>query len=413
MHFPDAHRRSLPHVALSGATGAMAPRAASVASSLILADAAPSKFTLPSSPYFALTKDAAGTTARLTIDGFIGGYIDYWTGEENGKSSASLKKELKSLGAVQTLEIDCNSPGGILLEGIEMNIALAALVESGVTVNFNVGAVCASAATMPAMAATTIRITDLSLFMIHEVSTDWAYGSIEDLEKTIGVMKKMNTTLTTAYSNRNTKLDAAAISAMVAAETWFTGAEAVENGFADELVSVSKITACAGIAQLDMSKAPDHIKALAARILNDATADSAEVAKLKADLATALAAVETATAASTELTAQVEVLTATVTALTTKDEVKEPVKDEVKILDVAVPAVAAVKTLAIVNKWEIKAFDAAIASGASLDQIRARFLAPNPDAPKLPKGGLADIENHATQPVGALDPDAVYREMNK
>ena len=79
--------------------------------------------------------------------------------------------------------------------------------------------------------------------MIHNA---WTYtsGGAEELRRTADELERLNGQIADIYAARTGK-DKDEIAAMMSAETWMSGKEAKEAGFADELIENKKIAACA------------------------------------------------------------------------------------------------------------------------------------------------------------------------
>lgn len=74
--------------------------------------------------------------------------------------------------------------------------------------------------------------------MIHNA---WTYtgGGAEDLRKTADELERLNGQIADIYAARTGK-EKDEIAAMMSAETWMSGKEAKEAGFADELIENKK-----------------------------------------------------------------------------------------------------------------------------------------------------------------------------
>ena len=92
--------------------------------------------------------------------------------------------------------------------------------------------------------------------MIHNASGS-VYGDANDMEQMAEFLKQNTDLIAGIYAER-TKIDIEEIKELMSAETWFTGEQAVDKGFADELTDVQEITN-----RLDLSvfnKVPDLAK---------------------------------------------------------------------------------------------------------------------------------------------------------
>lgn len=152
-----------------------------------------------------------------------------WFG--GGISAKRFADDLKALGDIKTLNVRINSPGGSVFDGTTI---YNQLVQHKATVNVFIDGIAASAASYVAMAGDTIKIAENGLFMIHNA---WGItiGNAADMRKQAEVLDKIDSTIVTTYKKR-TKQSEDKLKDWMAAETWFTGAEAVENGFADAIM---------------------------------------------------------------------------------------------------------------------------------------------------------------------------------
>lgn len=92
----------------------------------------------------------------------------------------------------------------------------------------------ASAMSYVALACDTVNIAPGALFMIHKALMS-AYGNEDDLLKSAALLQKVDSSLVETYVAA-TGQPPEQIKNWMAAETWFTAAEAVKYGFADSIV---------------------------------------------------------------------------------------------------------------------------------------------------------------------------------
>ena len=100
-------------------------------------------------------------------------------------------------------------------------------------------ALAASIAGVIITAGTSVKIASNALIMVHRA---WTYtaGNADDLLKEAEVLKKIDGTITDAFVKR-TGMEASAIDAMLAAETWLTAEDAKAQGFVDEIIGESAL----------------------------------------------------------------------------------------------------------------------------------------------------------------------------
>ncbi len=181
---------------------------------------------------------ALGNAGELFLYGEISDTS--WFGDE--VTPAQFQKDLAALGDISALDIYVNSPGGDIFAGFSIYNILRRH-KAGKTVH--VDGLAASAASVIAMAGDTIKMPENATLMIHNA---WTYtgGGAEDLRRTADELERLNGQIADIYAARTGK-DKDEIAAMMSAETWMSGAEAKEAGFADELIENKKIAACANM----------------------------------------------------------------------------------------------------------------------------------------------------------------------
>lgn len=171
---------------------------------------------------------AARKTAKLLIYDQIGAW---------GISSKDLLAQLAALGDA-ALTVRINSPGGDVFDALAIYNALS---RHPGKVTAQIDALCASAATLVALAADEVRMADNALFMIHDpwtVST----GNSAKLLKQADVLDTMAEQIVGIYA-RKTGADPADLRAWMRAETWYTAEQALAAGFIDAIDEPLKLAA--------------------------------------------------------------------------------------------------------------------------------------------------------------------------
>jgi len=135
------------------------------------------------------------------------------------------------------LEVIINSGGGDVFTGSEIYSMLKSH-KGHVTVKI-VG-VCASAASMVAMAGDTVEMSPTGLLMIHN-AMGWTFGNTQEHEKQIKSLEEANDSIAKAYQNK-TGLPLPEIRDLMKAETWFSCNKAIEYGFVDKEMFVNSIS---------------------------------------------------------------------------------------------------------------------------------------------------------------------------
>lgn len=177
-----------------------------------------------------------GIRAEVTTAGdpelVIYDFIDSWGGDW-GVSAAEVAAALAQIGAVPALTVRLNSPGGDYFEGVSIAGMLA---RNTAQVTVCVDGLAASAASVIAMGADRIVMGQGSQMMIHEASSV-AFGTADDMRRCASMLDQTNDDIAGMYANR-TGGEQATWRAAVAEETWYTAAQAVAAGLADEVVAL-------------------------------------------------------------------------------------------------------------------------------------------------------------------------------
>ena len=161
--------------------------------------------------------------------------VDWWTGEPKPGLYITPEGFMEDLELVRNkskITVKLNSCGGDLYTGIAIHNALKAL--SG-EVNVVVEGIAASAASVIMCAGDTVTVYPGSLVMIHGVSVMlWDYLNIQDMKQLIKGMDASERAVAEIYDAK-TSLGVDTLRSMMTKETWLTGREAHEKGFADTL----------------------------------------------------------------------------------------------------------------------------------------------------------------------------------
>lgn len=182
-------------------------------------------------------EDAAGVRALERGDNVITMFDvigeDYWSG--GGVTAKKVAAQLRAIAG--PVEVQINSPGGDMFEGIAIYNVLR---EHPHDVTVKVMGMAASAASIIAMAGDRVEIGAASFIMIHNC---WvlAYGNRNDMRSLADWLEPFDQAMTDVYVAR-TGLDAKAVSKMLDDETWLSGSQAVEKGFADALLPADQTT---------------------------------------------------------------------------------------------------------------------------------------------------------------------------
>lgn len=129
------------------------------------------------------------------------------------------------------VELEINSPGGYVDAGSEIYTALKEY--SGKVTAKITGQAC-SAASWIALAADRVEMSPTAQMMIHRASTI-SIGNSDDLASDLNALNSLDKSFVDLYSQR-TGLDAQEVYRLMCNTTWMNAKEAVDKGFADEIM---------------------------------------------------------------------------------------------------------------------------------------------------------------------------------
>jgi ATP-dependent protease ClpP protease subunit len=239
---------------------------------------------------------------------------DWW-----GYGLSLLREDLG--GYKGPVRVKVNSVGGDYLEGVAI---MNYLKEFAPTVE--VIGLAASSATIIASAGRWVQIHEGAFYMIHNPMTNWG-GNANELEADLSILRKMEADMRSVYAagiRRRGKMEQltdaeldAKVKEWMDTETWFTAAEAVEYGFADELLksetgrkNVEAAAKTRYFAQANFKNAPAlDINKKTDMSKNTLTGFLDGLKNLISQTEVELPAAETATAAAEETPAQVDAAT--------------------------------------------------------------------------------------------------------
>ena len=129
------------------------------------------------------------------------------------------------------VELEINSPGGYVDAGSEIYTALKEY--QGQVIAKITGQAC-SAASWIALAADRVEMSPTAQLMIHRASTI-SSGNSDDLASDLNALNSLDKSFVDLYSQR-TGLDAQEVYRLMCNTTWMNAKEAVDKGFADEIM---------------------------------------------------------------------------------------------------------------------------------------------------------------------------------
>lgn len=194
--------------------------------------------------------EGAGRSAKLMIDGVIGGYNWF---DDSGTTAAHFIRtvDMLDLGADDEIDVQLNSPGGVISDGVAITNYL---MNHEASVRITVIGQAASIASVIAQAAdpgklhmgigTTMFVHNPSVLLIDSYEA-------RDLEKLAGTLDAMKNSIISIYANaakrRGKELSDADIAELMDDATTMTAEEAVEWGLADTMDAELKAVACADV----------------------------------------------------------------------------------------------------------------------------------------------------------------------
>ena len=162
----------------------------------------------------------------LTIDGTIA--EESWFDDD--VTPKLFKNELASGQGNVTLWL--NSPGGDCVAASQI---YAMLMDYTGQVHVNIDGIAASAASVIAMAGTSVNMAPTALMMIHNPFTI-AMGDTDEMERAIAMLSEVKESIINAYELK-TGLSRTQLSHLMDAETWMNAGKAIELGFADSILT--------------------------------------------------------------------------------------------------------------------------------------------------------------------------------
>lgn len=171
-------------------------------------------------------QDESGSEMRTL---FLNGEIsdETWYGDE--VTPKLFKDELES--GSGPISVWINSPGGDVFAAAQI---YNMLMDYPYDVTVKIDGLAASAASVIAMAGTTVEMSPVAMMMIHNPATI-AIGDSEEMKKAVKMLDEVKESIMNAYEIK-TGLARDKISKLMDAESWFNAKKAVELGFADKIL---------------------------------------------------------------------------------------------------------------------------------------------------------------------------------
>lgn len=182
--------------------------------------------------------------------------IDYHDDVWDFCGPKSIKAFLAELKPGEKAEIEINSPGGLVLAGIEMANAIK---NSSAHLIAHVTGMAASMASVIACACDEIIMEEASFMMIHD---PWgaAEGNADELRKEAELLDQMKAVCMSFYRAKFDRTEEE-LAQLMSEETWYTGAECLANGLKCKVVA-SDVRAVARATSRHFGALPESAAAL-------------------------------------------------------------------------------------------------------------------------------------------------------
>nr|WP_244973205.1 head maturation protease, ClpP-related [Leuconostoc suionicum] len=133
------------------------------------------------------------------------------------------------------VQVNIASNGGDVFAASEI---FTMLKSANANVIVNIQGLAASAASVIAMAGDTVKISPTAQIMIHQAASNGG-GNKDDLSHEIDILDGIDKSIANAYESK-TGMPQGDLLNMMAKETWIGAQEAVDKGFADEIMFVDE-----------------------------------------------------------------------------------------------------------------------------------------------------------------------------
>lgn len=187
--------------------------------------------------------------AEIMIYDEIGGW---------GVTAKQFARDLQALGKVSSITARIHSPGGDVFEGMAIYNIIKGHPAQKVC---HIDGLAASMASVIAMAFDEVVMPENAMMMVHK---PWGgtLGDADDMRKYADLLDKVEGNLVGAYAQK-TGLSDDELHSLLASETWLTGREALEKGFADTVTEPLQMAASLCSKRLkDFTNMPESLKNL-------------------------------------------------------------------------------------------------------------------------------------------------------
>ncbi|HEQ9121879.1 TPA: Clp protease ClpP [Streptococcus pyogenes] len=155
-----------------------------------------------------------------------------------GMEAASAKSIIEKLPEDNSdIILEVNSNGGLVTVGSEIYTALQNYKGKVIA---EITGMAASAASVAVMGADKVVMSPTAQMMVHKALFNWVAGNSDDLDKASNALKSSDKAIVNAYVAK-TGLPEDEIMELMKNETFMSAQDAVEKGFADEVMSFEAV----------------------------------------------------------------------------------------------------------------------------------------------------------------------------
>ena len=174
--------------------------------------------------------DSQSGDPEMELYGYISEFS--WWGDE--VTPKKFKDQLYAKGEGGPVTVRMHSPGGDVIAASLMSTIIR---DYPGHVTLQVDGLAASAATVVAIAADTVKMVETAYFMIHDPLAVFflAMVNIDELEQITASLKAVKDGIVNAYETK-TGLSRTRLSKLMSDETWMDARRAMDLGFVDEVI---------------------------------------------------------------------------------------------------------------------------------------------------------------------------------
>ena len=195
-------------------------------------------------PCFTFTAAAGKKPAVVALDDEIG----FW-----GTQAKDFRALIDAVDG--DLDVEINSPGGEVMAGLGIYNMLRSRAAAGVNITTRVTGLAGSIASVIALAGDKREMPKNAFAMTHGVSS-WAAGTESEIRDQADAVGKMNASIRGIYMDRM-GVDEAKATEIMSKDTWLTGQECLDLGFATNLTDAVEATAKFNMLRADL---PENVK---------------------------------------------------------------------------------------------------------------------------------------------------------